>query len=114
MAGIDYAALRRGIAVRCILELIEYQPTIARGDQWRGPCPIADHGSARDSQRCFSVHLSRNIFRCFRCSKSGNQLDLWMAITQQPIHTASLNLCSRLGINVPVITEIRNSKTGPH
>ena len=113
MPSIDYAALRRRIAVRRILELIEYQPAVVRGDQWRGPCPIADHKLAGDRQSCFSVHLSRNVFRCFRCGKSGNQLDLWMAITRQPIHPASLELCRRLGIDVPAIGEFRNSKPGP-
>jgi DNA primase len=113
MASIDYAALRRRIAVRRILELINYQPTIARGDQWRGSCPIADHAYAWDRHRCFSVHVTRNVFRCFRCGKSGNQLDLWAAITRQPLHPASLDLCRRLDIDVPAIVEIRNSKTGP-
>ena len=113
MAGIDFAALRRQIAVHRILKLIEYRPTAVRGDQWRGPCPIENHAAGRDGDRCFSIHLSRNVFRCFRCQASGNQLDLWAAITRQPLHRASLELCRRLGIDAPIIPRIRNSKTGP-
>ena len=112
MTGIDYAAIRQRIAIRRVLELIEYQPTVIRGDQWRGLCPFALHDSARDRDRCFSVNLARNVFRCFRCQRSGNQLDLWTAVTAQPLYPASIDLCQRAGIEVPSVSQSRNSKTG--
>lgn len=111
MAGIDYAVLRRRIAMRRILELIDYRPTLVRGEQWRGPCPIADHASASDRRHCFSVHLTRNAFTCFRCQKSGNQLDLWSAISERPLYPASVELCRRIGIDVPWLPSTRNSQT---
>jgi DNA primase len=113
MASIDYAAVRQRIAVPRVLDLIEYRPTVIRGDQWRGPCPIAEHASTRDRDRCFSVNLSRNVFRCFRCGRSGNQLDLWAAITQQPLYPATVDLCQRLGVEIPPLPPNRNSKTSP-
>lgn len=112
MTAINYAAVRQRIAVRRVLDLVEYGPTSIRGDQWRGPCPIADHASARDRDRCFSVNLTRSVFRCFRCARSGNQLDLWAAITRQPLYLATLDLCRRIGIEVPRIPPNRNSQTG--
>lgn len=113
MADIDYRALRSMLAIRGLLDLIAYKPTSVRGDQWRGPCPIADHGSVGDRDGCFSVHLSRNVFRCFRCQAGGNQLDLWVAITRQPLYSAALDLCHRLGVDPPRLPGIRNSETGP-
>ena len=112
MPAIDYAAIRRRIAIRRVLELIAYQPTSMRGDQWRGPCPLDYHASAGDRDRCFSVNLARNIFRCFRCQSSGNQLDLWAASTRQPLYSASIDLCQRVGIEVPTLSQSRNFKTG--
>ena len=112
MTGIDYAAIRQRITIRRVLELIEYQPTVMRGDQWRGPCPLETHASARDRDRCFSVNLARNVFLCFRCQCSGNQLDLWTAVTAQPLYPASIELCQRAGIEVPSVSQSRNSKTG--
>jgi DNA primase len=111
MAAIDYAAIRRRIAIRRVLELIAYQPTSTRGDQWRGPCPLEPHVLARRGDRYFSVNLARNLFHCFRCRRSGNQLDLWAAITQLPLYPATLDLCRRIGIEPPTISQSRNSKT---
>ena len=111
MAGIDYAAVRQRIAIRRILQLIQYRPTVIRGDQWRGPCPITDHASVQDRERCFSVNLSRNVFRCFHCERSGNQLDLWAAITEQPLYSAAIDLCHQIGVEVPHIPPSRNSKS---
>jgi len=112
MAGIDYATLRQRIAMRRVLELIDYRPTARHGDQWRGPCPITDHAPARDHDHCFSVHLTRNAFQCFRCQQSGNQLDLWAAITQRPLYPASIDLCHQAGMEVPLTPSFRNPKNG--
>ena len=109
MPVLDYAALRQRIAMRRVLELIQYQPTVIRGDQWRGPCPLPEHTDARRRHRCFSVHLIRNAFRCFRCGETGNQLDLWATLTRQSLYPASIDLCQQLRMEVPWLPEIRNS-----
>ena len=111
MTGIDYAAIRQRIAIRRVLELIAYQPTSMRGDQWRGSCPLGHPASNGKRDRCFSVNLTRNAFRCFRCQCSGNQLDLWAAVTRQPLYLASIDLCQQVGIEVPTLSQPRNSKT---
>ena len=38
-----------------VLQLIGFQPTSRRGNQWYGPCPLHDNSSPRS--RVFSVNV---------------------------------------------------------
>jgi DNA primase len=98
--GIDYAELRRRIGIAEVLALCHFEPTERLGDQVRGPCPI--HGSTSPGSRSFSANLKKNNFRCFKCGATGNQLDLWVAISKLPLHAAALDLCARLRIDTPI------------
>jgi DNA primase len=103
MTRLDYAATRAQISMARVLGLITYRPCRTVGDQWRGPCPICPpphhaHGC------CFSVNLRKNLFQCFRCHRSGNALDLWVALTQLPLYPATLDLCGKLDLR-PVTLE---------
>jgi DNA primase len=99
MPAIDYRAVRASIRPAEVLELIGYQPQARRGQAWRGPCPL--HGSRSATSRAFAVHLGKNVYHCFRCGAGGNALDLWAAVTGQPLHAAVQDLCQRLGRPVP-------------
>jgi transposase len=68
------------------------------GEQRRGPCPV--HGAVTDSSRTFSVHLGKNIFRCFHadCRAQGNVLDLWAAIHKLPLYEAALDMAKTFGL----------------
>jgi len=101
MPGIDYRALRSQVGIADMLWLCTFQAVETAGDQVRGPCPI--HGSTSPTSRSFSANLRKNNFRCFKCGASGNQLDLWMAITKLPLHEAARDLCAKLGREVPEI-----------
>ena len=98
MSRLDYAAIRAQIPIRRVLELLDWEPTRCRGDQWRGPCPLllCSHGTNRKPS--FSVHVSRHLFQCFTCGQSGNQLDLWAAAINQPLYPATRDLCRRLAV----------------
>jgi DNA primase len=98
---IDYAALRRGITIERVLELIDYRPASRHGEQLRGPCPF--HSAEHAPLRCFSVHLARGLFRCFHCHAQGNQLDLWAQLHQLSLHQAAIDLCRRAGVDVPLL-----------
>ena len=89
------------ISMTQVLTLIEFTPTQQRGDQWRGPCPFCQE---TNGSRSFSVNVRRNLFRCFRCLRSGNQLDLWSAATGRPFYDATLRLCWQLGLDPSAIT----------
>ena len=95
MNQLDYAATRAQVSIEQVLALIDYQPSRAADDQWRGPCPLCPTPS-RPNPRCFSVNLGTNLFQCFRCGRSGNALDLWVALTGLPLYQATLDLCRKL------------------
>ena len=105
MRKLDYVAIRDQIPIRRVLDLLDWAPAGQRLHQWRGLCPLGcspSRGSQQD--RCFSVHVSRGLFRCFHCKRSGNQLDLWVIVTGLPLYPATLDLCSRLDIE-PITLE---------
>jgi hypothetical protein len=99
MPGIDYRTARASIRLADVLDLIDYQPRSRFGDQRRGPCPL--HGSSSPTSRVFAAHLGKNGYHGFRCGACGNALDLWVALTGQPLHAAVMDLCQRLQRPVP-------------
>src|SRR3972149_901464 len=88
MPGIDYRQLRQQVSMAQVLALLGFQATCRRGDQLRGPCLIP--GCRSTSPRAFSVHLTRQVYRCFVCGSHGNSLDLWAAPRRLPLHSAPL------------------------
>jgi DNA primase len=99
MAGIDFRQARQEIRLAEVLALLDYRPRRRGGGQLRGPCPV--HGSTSATSRCFSAHLGKGIWHCFRCGAGGNALDLWAAATKQAIYPAVLELYRRLGRTPP-------------
>jgi DNA primase len=99
MPMIDLRQARTEVRLAEVLELLGWTARARRGVQVRGGCPL--HGSRSPTSRSFSAHLGRNIWQCFRCGASGNALDLWVAVTRQPLYPAVLELYRRLGRVVP-------------
>jgi DNA primase len=99
MPGIDYRQARARLRLAEVLELLGCEPHRIVGQQWRGPCPL--HGSHAPTSRSFAVHLGKNVYHCFRCGAQGNVLDFWMKLTRQNLHAAVVDLCQRLGQEVP-------------
>ena len=99
MTGIDFRLLRCQVGMGAVLDLLGFVATQRRGRQVRGPCPL--HGPHTRQSRSFSAHLEKNLYRCFHCGSSGNQLDLWAAATRQPLYQAAVALCERLHHPVP-------------
>ena len=101
MPGVDFRMIRTAVSMRQVLELVKFVPSEVQGDQLRGPCPI--HGSTSAGSRSFSANLNKNTFRCFSCGRQGNQLDLWVAVTDQTLHEAAIDLCEKLQVTIPTI-----------
>jgi DNA primase len=101
MPGIDFAEVRGRVSMHQVLELVGFEATESSGDQVRGRCPI--HGASSATSRSFSANLHKHTFRCFKCGAAGNQLDLWVAVSQLPLHEAAQELCRRVGVEVPVV-----------
>lgn len=100
---IDFETVKSRVGIAAVLKLLGIEATKS---QHRGACPL--HGSTRGTSRCFSCHLEKNVFHCFKCGQSGNALELWAKATQQTPYDAALDLCGRLGIEPPTLAQ----KTG--
>lgn len=97
--SIDFAAVKEAISMAEVLGLLRFTPTSTRGAQQRGPCPI--HGSRSPRSRSFSANVHDHNFHCFKCGAHGNALDLWASASRQTAYDAALDLCRRLGKDVP-------------
>lgn len=99
MPGIDYRGARALLPLADVLALLGFVPHRRQRQQLRGLCPL--HRSRSTTSRSFAAHLGKNAWHCFRWGVGGNALDLWAAVTRQPLHAAVLDLCQRLGRDVP-------------
>jgi DNA primase len=99
--GVDFATVRTEITMEQVLSLLRFQPTSRSGVQWYGRCPL--HESRSGHRRSFSVNVAIGRYYCHRCHSYGNQLELWAAATKLPLHQAAIDLCHRLGCDVPWI-----------
>jgi DNA primase len=99
MPGIDYREARARLRLAEVLELVGFEARGCWAGQWRGPCPV--HGSRSRTSRVFAANPDKGLWHCFACGAGGNVLDLWVAVTKQPLHAAVLDLCQRLNQEVP-------------
>jgi DNA primase len=99
--GVDFNALRAAITMEQVLTLLEFEPRARSGVQWYGACPLHESGCRRS--RCFSVNVATGRYYCHGCRSYGNPLDLWTAASKLPLHQAAIDLCRRLGREVPWI-----------
>lgn len=107
--AIDFAAVRALVSMAAVLQLLGCR-LHGPGAQQRGPCPL--HGSTSGTSRCFSANLDRHCFHCFKCGRIGSALDLWTAATGQTPYDAAIDLCRRLGLDLPTLPG-RNSEEEP-
>ena len=101
MPGIDFNRLRTEITMAQVLDLLAFEPVARSGWQWYGRCPL--HEAPAKGQRYFSVNLVIGRYYCHRCHSHGNHLELWAAATNLSFHQAAIDLCQRLGREVPWI-----------
>jgi DNA primase len=101
MPGVDFNRLRREITMEQVLNLLSFEPKTWSGAQWYGRCPVHHSDSRRSG--AFSVNVGTRRYYCHQCHSHGNQLELWAAARQLPLHQASIDLCRALGREVPWI-----------
>lgn len=97
--SIDFRLLREQIQIEDLLSRMSWKPTERHGHQLRGPCPfcaLASDTRESSANRCLSVNTRRNIFRCFRCKRSGNALELWAAYRGLNIYQAAREIQDQL------------------
>ena len=108
MSAIDFRAARAQVQLAEVLQLLGFVPCGRLGDQVRGPCPVQRSQTPRS--RSFAAHLGRGVWHCFRCGAGGNVLDLWVALTRQPLYPAVIDLYARLGREVPWLPRSRKGE----
>jgi putative transposase len=101
--AIDFAAIRAAVSIAQVLALLGFVPRSDHHGQQRGACPF--HGATKGTARCFSVNSNAHTFHCFKCNRSGNALDLWADANRLSIYDAALDLCQRLHIPVPLLSQ---------
>jgi DNA primase len=101
MPGVDFGRVRSEITMEQVLNLLGFEPSGRSGVQWYGSCPL--HESRSGHRRCFSVNVELGRYYCHGCRSQGNQLELWAAATKRPLYQAAIDLCHRLGRDVPWI-----------
>ena len=101
MPGIDFDRLRAEVTMQQVLQLLGFQSTRRRADQWYGRCPLPDCRPSRKPY--FSVNVAIGRYYCHRCRRHGHQLELWAAATGLLLHPAAIDLCKVLGREVPWI-----------
>jgi transposase len=107
-AMIDYAAIRRQVTMKQVLDRLGHLGRlVGSGAQRRGPCPL--HPEEQSRGRSFSVNFDKNVCRCFHppCGLEGNVLDLWARYHRLPLREAALHLAQTFSLELPR-TEKRN------
>ena len=101
MPGIDFDRVRTEITMEQVLDLLGFHPSRRSGAQWYGVCPLHESVSESGHRRSFSVNVAMGRYYCHGCRSHGNPLELWAAATKQPLHRAAMDLCRRLGRDIP-------------
>ena len=99
MPGVRFPEVRSRVSMAQVLALLQFAPSERSKEEIRGPCPV--HGSTSPKSRSFSANLKKNVYRCFSCGSAGNQLDLYAAATRQSLLASAIDLCERVGCEVP-------------
>ncbi len=77
-AWIDFKELRAKLVPTLVLSHYRIQLKV-KGDQATGLCPLPSHPQRTDGSNrtaSFSINLTRGVWQCFGCKRSGNILDL--------------------------------------
>ena len=102
MPGVDFERIRAMVTMEPALNLRGFEPTSRSGSQGYGSGPLPGCGSGR-RRRSFSVTVASGRYCCHRCRSHGNALELWAAATRQSVYQAGIDLCRRLGCDIPWI-----------
>ena len=110
---IDFDLLREQVTMEQVLAHLNWLSCLrGSGPQRRGPCPV--HGASADRLRSFSVHLQKNVFRCFHlsCASHGDVIDLWAAVHRLHLPEAAHHLAATFNLRTTRGTEKRNGREG--
>ena len=102
MPGVDFGRVRALVTMEQVLSLLGFEASSRSGSQWYGRCPLHESGLGR-RHRSFSVNVALGCSYRHGCRSQGNQPEPWAAATKLPLLQAAVDLCRRLGRDVPWI-----------
>jgi DNA primase len=82
-----------------VLDLLGFQPSNRSGVKSYGRCPL--HESKTGRRRSFSLNVANRRYYCHGCHSHDNPLELCAAATKVSLNQAAVDLCHRLGRDVP-------------
>jgi DNA primase len=97
MPLIDMGQVKERVSFAAVLELLNWRHVRREAGWYRGGCPV--HQRGREHGDCFAVR--EGGWKCHSCGRHGDQLRLWAEATGQAIYPATLDLCRRLGVEIP-------------
>lgn len=107
MSQIDFHTLKQVVDISAVLDALHWSPSFRNGHDDRGACPIC---GATAKARAFTVNRLRNCFQCFACKAKGNHLDLFAKTTKLKLYEAAVELCRRVGIEVPYLIAVEQRR----
>ena len=103
MPGVDFERIRAVVTMEAGAEPAGIRARESVGATMvRKLSPAGLRGRSR-RRGSFSVNVASGRYCCHRCRSHGNALELWAAATQQSVHQAAIDLCRRLGCEIPWI-----------
>lgn len=99
MPLIDYGRVKDLVSFSAVLKLLNWRHVRKEAGWYRGGCPV--HQRGREHGDCFAVR--EGGWHCHSCDRHGDQLRLWAQATGQEIYPATLDLCRKLGVEVPYL-----------
>jgi DNA primase len=98
---VDFAAIKRSVALAPLLRQYEVKLRRSGVDQYRGGCPI--HGG--EGREAFHANLRNNVFHCFSCGAGGTVLDFVAAMEGCSLRQAAWKLAGETASSVrPALT----------
>lgn len=101
MPLISYADVRASISLEQVLGFVGYRGLRRQGRQHFGRCPLGC--SANPTVANFD--LDGGGWRCFKCQRGGNHLELYAERKSLTLYAAALALCQEAGLPVPWLTQ---------
>jgi DNA primase len=99
MPLINLIRVKEMVSFGAVLELLHWRHVRTEAGWQRGGCPI--HQRGREHGDAFAVR--EGGWHCHSCGRHGDQLALWAEANGLDLFPAVLDLCKKLGVEVPYI-----------
>lgn len=107
MPSIDFGKVRQITTLQEVVDLLGITLYAVNGVRGRSLCPLR----CGLDRRAGIFNLESGLWYCHRCHEGGNHLQLYALVRKLPIFDAAVQLCQRLGKEVPWVGSQREIRT---